>query len=276
MVLLIAIGLSIASAAQVPAKRHPKRNAPKVVAPAPPPVVEQAPAPEPPKFPADLPAVAPKVAFYNGMLSIDAPNSNLGDVLKEVKRLTGVAIEGGNVSDRIVARLGPGNPNVVLTQLLDGSRFDYIILGSLGNPNEVQRLVLMARAGEPGPAAAAQPTGMPTGMPQAPRANGTQPQPPIADTEGTEEAAEEPEQPEEVPANEGVPGMPGQPNPNQPQVQPNPNLPQGAGGVPQGYPQPQPAPDQQPKTPEQMYLDQINRLRQQQQNQQNQPPPPQP
>lgn len=285
VILLIAVGLSTAAFAQRPVRHHAKQKAAKVAAVAPQPAPAQAPAPEPPKFPADLPAVAPTVAYYNGMLSIDAANSSLGDVLKEVKRLTGVTIEGGNVSDRIVAHLGPDSPNTVLTQLLDGSRFDYIILGSKTDPTAVQRLVLMARSGASlgAPMASAQPGG----QPQPPRADGFSQQnpPPVANTDGMDDAEDNTPQPEVQPVNPvQLPGQgmqqfnPGSQVPGEVQPQPDPNAPQtqqAPGFVPPGYNQPQPPPDQQqPKTPEQMLkeLELMNQRKQQSQPQPNPPP----
>lgn len=291
VVLLIAIGVSIAAAAQTPAqapaKHHAKHKATKVVAPAAQPA--PAPAPEPPRFPADLPAVAPSVAYYNGMLSIDAPNSSLGDVLREVKRLTGVTIEGGNVSDRIVTHLGPGTPNIVLTQLLEGSRFDYIILGSKTDPTAVQRLVLMARSGGTATPAAggAQPGGTQQPPPRGKVADMQEPSP-VANTDGSDDAEDITPQPDLQPVNQNPPPgrdlqqfNPGNQTPGEVQPQPDSNVPQtqqGPGFVPPGYPQPQQPPDQQqPKTPEQMLkeLEQMNQ-RKQQQPQPNQPPTPQP
>ena len=38
-------------------------------------------------------------------------------------------------SDRVAAQLGPGNPRDVIASLLQGSRFDYIVLGSVNDPN---------------------------------------------------------------------------------------------------------------------------------------------
>ncbi|HEX8925987.1 MAG TPA: hypothetical protein VF786_09360, partial [Terriglobales bacterium] len=48
------------------------------------------------------PAVPPVVNMQNGLLSIDASNSNLSDVLAAVKRATGAVIEGGsNATERV-------------------------------------------------------------------------------------------------------------------------------------------------------------------------------
>jgi len=66
----------------------------------------------------------------NGLLTIDANNSTLADVLTGVRRETKAAIDlpAGASGERVVASIGPGTPQNVLTALLNGSRFDYIIL----------------------------------------------------------------------------------------------------------------------------------------------------
>ena len=51
-------------------------------------------------------------------------------------------IPGGAGSDRVVAQLGPGQPRDVLNALLNGSKFDYMILGVAGQPGGVQRVIL--------------------------------------------------------------------------------------------------------------------------------------
>src|SRR5258708_3692675 len=42
---------------------------------------------------AQMPSVPPQVSYQNGMLTIVAQNSSLGDILREVHRSTGAAID---------------------------------------------------------------------------------------------------------------------------------------------------------------------------------------
>ena len=132
-------------------KAPAKKETPK---PAPVPVIAPAPQPTVPKTLAEMPAVPPKVTYQNGLLTIDAPNSTLGDVLAAVKRATGAEIDATPAYDRVVLHIGPGHPKDVLTTLLSGSKFDYIILGSATNPNAVTQVILTQRSnmGEPTPA----------------------------------------------------------------------------------------------------------------------------
>jgi hypothetical protein len=95
------------------------------------------------------PPVPPSISFQNGLLSIDAPNSNLSDVLSAVRRATGAVIEGGGgaESERVVVHLGPGRPSDVLSTLLNGSRYNYVLLGAPQRADAVTRIVLILRAG---------------------------------------------------------------------------------------------------------------------------------
>jgi hypothetical protein len=190
-----------------------------------------------------MPAVQPRVLFQNGLLSIDAPNSTMTDVLNAVHRQTGAKIDvpAGAGGDRIVARLGPGQPRDVLASLLSGSKFDYIILGPPQNPAGVQRVILSRR--QAGAAAApSENAGQPTFQPQV--------IPPPEDAESGDEV--EPELPEEAPPQPETAAptlQPGQ-DPNQQQ--------QGQQGQGQGQN------SNQPKSPEQL-LQELQRMQQQQQ-----------
>ena len=55
----------------------------------------------------------------------------------------------GAGSERVVAKLGPGNPKDVLAALLNGSKFNYVILGEPNNSGAVQKVILMAASAPP-------------------------------------------------------------------------------------------------------------------------------
>ena len=96
--------------------------------------------------PAETPATPPQVTFHDGLLSIRAENSTLGDVLRAVQNATGATIESpGLTSERVYVKLGPGEPRDVLASLLNGSHYDYILLGSPQQPNGVTRVMLTTR-----------------------------------------------------------------------------------------------------------------------------------
>jgi hypothetical protein len=94
-------------------------------------------------------AVPPQVTFENNQLTIIAPNSTLGDVLKAVRKQTGAEIEVPAAPERVVTRLGPGPAREVLADLLNGSRFNYVLLGSPSDEAALTRVVLVAKSGVP-------------------------------------------------------------------------------------------------------------------------------
>jgi hypothetical protein len=107
------------------------------------------PAPVPAQIMPPIPAtlmnsapVDPKVTMQDGMLMIDAPNSTLSDVLNGVHNATGAVVEGAAPGERVAVRLGPGNPRQVIAALLQGTPYDYVILGSQEHRDAVTRIVL--------------------------------------------------------------------------------------------------------------------------------------
>ena len=114
-------------------------------------------------LPEELPPVAPTVTYRGGLLTIVAENSTLQDILTGVRKATGATVDApaASASERVATHLGPGQPRDVLAALLNGSRFDYILLSSPEDPGGVRRLILSPRSGSGGAAAetAASPPG---------------------------------------------------------------------------------------------------------------------
>lgn len=99
--------------------------------------------PPPPPTPEQMPAVAPQVTYQNGKLTIIARNSTLGDILRAVHTKTGANIEvSGSATERVVGMFGPGPSRDVVASLLNGSHFNYVMLGSEANPDLLQHLIL--------------------------------------------------------------------------------------------------------------------------------------
>ena len=95
-----------------------------------------------------MPAQPPKVTFSNGLLTIVAENSTLGDILRAVRVQTKAVIEvPPNATERVATRIGPGTVSDVLTSLLNGSHFNYVMLGSPTRPGMVERLILTSKSG---------------------------------------------------------------------------------------------------------------------------------
>jgi hypothetical protein len=91
--------------------------------------------------------VPPQVTYQNGQLTIIASNSTLGDILRAVRKQTGAEIEIPEAKERVVTHLGPGPARDVLVELLNGSRFNYVLLGSPQNAGALTRVVLVAKSG---------------------------------------------------------------------------------------------------------------------------------
>jgi hypothetical protein len=156
-------------ATSTPSTTHHAHKAVKKTLPPPLPSGTRGPVPQ---VPLDaLPAVAPDVKFQDGLLSIVAPNSTLGDILRAVRKQTSADIEvPTNANERVATSLGPAPPRDVMADLLNGSHFNYILLGSPDNANGLVRIVLVAKTGPDTPEAPSQTAN--TAAPASPGANG--------------------------------------------------------------------------------------------------------
>jgi len=95
-----------------------------------------------------LPPSPANVSFEGGLLTISSQNSTLFDILRDVRQLTGASIDippGPGMNERVIAHLGPGAPRDVLVGLLNGTSFNYVILGTNSDPTAVSSLVLTSK-----------------------------------------------------------------------------------------------------------------------------------
>ncbi|HUR36395.1 MAG TPA: hypothetical protein VM009_01170, partial [Terriglobales bacterium] len=90
-----------------------------------------------------------RVSYQSGILTIVAENSTMADVISQVRAATGIKIEtvGGPSGERIAVRIGPAPVRDVLLSLVQGSQYDFIILGVEGQPNAVERMILTPKSG---------------------------------------------------------------------------------------------------------------------------------
>lgn len=121
-------------------KSHSQKKAapaPLVLPPLPPGPLQQVPMDK-------IPATAPQVTYENGQLKIVADNATLGSILKDVRQLTGASIDlpANGAPERVVTNLGPGMPRDVLALLLNGTQFNYVMLGSNSDPGAVSTVLL--------------------------------------------------------------------------------------------------------------------------------------
>jgi hypothetical protein len=100
----------------------------------------------PPARPAK-PVTKMEVAFQNGKLSIWADKATLAEVLYEVHRRTGadIPIPSGAEQEQVVANIGPAPAREVLAALLNGSRFNFIMVGSDRDPGQLKSVILTTR-----------------------------------------------------------------------------------------------------------------------------------
>jgi hypothetical protein len=146
--LALVLGVAILSAGTVSfasaASQHSKKKAKT------PPLPPLPSGPTGPVQPIPLDAIAavpPQVSYENNQLTINAPNSTLADILRAVRKQTGAEIEVPSAPERVVTRLGPGPARDVVAQLLNGSRFNYVLLGSASDNAVLTKVVLVAKTG---------------------------------------------------------------------------------------------------------------------------------
>jgi hypothetical protein len=84
------------------------------------------------------------VELQNGLLRIDAENVTFLETLKAVSVRTGAEVQfpAGALREPIFVHLGPGKPRDVINELLKGSPFDYLVLSSDSQPDEITRVIL--------------------------------------------------------------------------------------------------------------------------------------
>ncbi|HEX9120133.1 MAG TPA: hypothetical protein VF840_06300 [Terriglobales bacterium] len=149
----LAAGLTAAGWAQGSGQGPGRPRAARTIVQSPnPPSAQAPPQPVVPPRPEQMTPVAPQVTYQNGQLSIQAQNSTLSSILSAVRASTGARVEmpADTANDRAAVQLGPGNPRDVLASLLQGSRFDYIVLGSPTDPDALSQIILTPHAGSGG------------------------------------------------------------------------------------------------------------------------------
>jgi hypothetical protein len=88
-----------------------------------------------------------EVTFRNGLLFIRANKASLSEILFAVHQRAGaeVAVAAGAETEQVVAEYGPAPAPEVLARLLNGSRFNFLILSSPDNPQKLDRVILSLR-----------------------------------------------------------------------------------------------------------------------------------
>jgi AMIN domain len=152
-----------------------------------------------------------QVNYANGKLSIWANKASLAEVLLEVERKTGadIPIPPGAQQDQVVTSIAPASPRDALAVLLNGSRFNFIMVGADNDPTRLKSVILTVRGEEGVSQPAISATSAP--QPQQPDTE-AQPLPPPPDSEAQPAPPPEAVQPDLPP-----PPPPAQPQDNPPQ-----------------------------------------------------------
>jgi hypothetical protein len=243
--------LGIALPAYATQRRAASKRAPKPEPAAT--VVEVVPPPAPLTL-EQQPASPPRISYQGGQLTITAHNSTLGDILRGVHAQTGAVVDvPGNATERVVGRFGPGPAREVLAALLNGSHFNYVMLGSAANPDGLERVILTSKAGGGETSSVAL-----ASQPVAPPQPSVEPQEDAQDGNGDEDFSDD--QMVDQPGDEAQPDQNQDANQQQDQQQQQQGFPNGQPGV---------------RTPEQLLRElQQRQLQQQQQGTQPQGQPP--
>ncbi|HEY4902114.1 MAG TPA: AMIN domain-containing protein [Candidatus Sulfotelmatobacter sp.] len=88
------------------------------------------------------------VTFRNGLLSIKSTKASLSEILFAVHQRTGadVTLSAGAEQEKVAADIGPAPAPEVLTRLLNGSKFNYLILSSVNDPHVLDKVILSPKA----------------------------------------------------------------------------------------------------------------------------------
>jgi hypothetical protein len=108
-------------------------------------------APNQPQVPPSLldkPAQPATVKLTGGTLVVTANNSSLTAILNNLSSSSGMSIDGLGKDQRVFGIYGPGSPRDILSELLDGAGYNFLMVGETdaGVPREI---VLTARTSAP-------------------------------------------------------------------------------------------------------------------------------
>lgn len=96
----------------------------------------------------DKPAGPAQVTLQSGSLAVTANNSSLSEILKDLETSSGMTVDGFDKDQRVFGVYGPGTPRDVLSELLDGAGYNFLMVGATdaGTPREI---VLTTRSNAP-------------------------------------------------------------------------------------------------------------------------------
>jgi len=91
----------------------------------------------------------PEISWDGKQLTIDAENSKLSDILLAVRAKTGASVDfPGGATERVAVHLGPAPVREVLSALLYGTDFDYVIQAPDDDEDGLRSVVVTVRGGK--------------------------------------------------------------------------------------------------------------------------------
>jgi hypothetical protein len=85
-----------------------------------------------PKWPANEKPTPASITWDSQGLRIDATNSSLAQILTDVSTATGAKVEGFDFDQRVFGVFGPGPARDILSQLLQGTGYNVLLIGDQG------------------------------------------------------------------------------------------------------------------------------------------------
>jgi hypothetical protein len=140
------LAISASLSAQTPPHPTQTNTAPSAL-PATPPTTPDA--PSIPLRPSQVPPKRAQVTYSNGILSVSADNSSLNQILRLIAVDTGMKITGSVADERVFGNYGPADPAQVLSDLLDGTGSNMVLVQH--DDASLAELILTPRTGGPTP-----------------------------------------------------------------------------------------------------------------------------
>ncbi len=88
-----------------------------------------------------------QVSYQNGMLGVHSDRATLAEVLFAIQKKTSaeIPIPAGAEQEKVAVDIGPAPAPEVLARLLNGSKFNFLILSAANDPTKLDRVILSTR-----------------------------------------------------------------------------------------------------------------------------------
>jgi hypothetical protein len=106
------------------------------------------PEPPAPHWPVNDPPTPATVTWNSQGLKVAAENASLAQILQDVATVTGTSVEGFEEDRRIYGAFGPGQARDVLSQLMQDSGYNVLMIGDLGQGAPRQLVLTLRKNGK--------------------------------------------------------------------------------------------------------------------------------